>query len=163
MSEWVRAKDFFRLKRDLKMWESCLLLMLFLHPLLNALRLHFPWVITDIATHLSSSCLCPNRTSLFFLSNQIQSLCYSWLFCLFKVAIFLISQASEGLKITKQDSARDGWILCQHFEASLLEEIKDGSGQALMLRKQAWEDGKNGDDSFFQQAVFYWVTLNNFL
>lgn len=135
MSEWVRAKDFFRLKRDLKMWESCLLLMLFLHPLLNALRLHFPWVITDIATHLSSSCLCPNRTSLFFLSNQIQSLCYSWLFCLFKVAILLISQASEGLKITKQNSARDGWIFCQHFEASLLEERKDGSGQALML---AW-------------------------
>lgn len=87
-----------------KMWESCLLLMLFFHPLLSALRLHFPWVMTDIATHLSSSCLCPNRTSLLFYLIRFRGPARVGSFRLFKEVIFLISQASEELKITKWKS-----------------------------------------------------------
>lgn len=54
--------------------------------------------MTDIATHLSSSCLCPNRTSLLFYLIRFRGPARVGSLRVFKAAPVLISQASEEPK-----------------------------------------------------------------
>lgn len=96
------------------MWESCLVLMLFFSPTFEFFEATFPLSWAEIATHLGSSCLCPNRTSLLFYLIRFRGPAMVGSFGFFKEVIFLISQASEGLKITGWKSERQSCSVCQH-------------------------------------------------
>lgn len=86
---------------------------------MNSLRLHFPWV-QQIATHLGSSCLCPNRISLLFYLIRFRGPTRDGPLGLCEEVIFLISQASEELKITELKSERQSCFSCQYHQETEL-------------------------------------------
>lgn len=99
-----------------EMWESCLLLMLFFSPTFEFFEATFPPSSAEIATHLGSSCLCPDRTSLLFYLIRFRGPAMVGSLGFFKEVIFLISQASEELKITGWKSERQSCSMCQHYK-----------------------------------------------